>query len=448
MNRRLDQLLGFQVCYRDLWLLAALALVLRLGYLVLGLQTLDIEGVTMWAHDTGIYLSIAQYWISGDPFGEQMLFLGGPGYGALLAFSQLLFGQTPWPPLVLNLLLGCAAPVIVYLTAMLLVDRRPVALLSGLLVCVSWTGVSVSLSLLTDQPFYTLHALAILMFVLGLKTDETRWYVASGITAGVATYIRTMGQVWPVVFVFTALLFVLTIERRARWRRFARSLWAPAILLALVLVWSSVNYSRYGVFTFTGNGPRAAWQYLGARALAMNTPGLTTEEARDGIAADLDAAVVNSELPQIDIYHICRRKSSQLLSEHPAWVLRAFIHNVWENVRVSNNHLYVQLPQFKPLWDVLTRAARETINPWIFWGSLIGLVLLLVDRQRLAWIVLGPTYAVFTLLMGFSFWQGSRLHLPAEMAWSILLAYVLIRLREWLWDKVRTIRNRRVRIGH
>ena len=48
------------------------------------------------------------------------------------------------------------------------------------------------------------------------------------------------------------------------------------------------------------------------------------------------------------------------------------------------------------------------------------------DIWALAWIVLGATFAAFTLLIGFSFWQGSRLHFPAEMAWSFLLAYLLV----------------------
>ncbi|MEE8577705.1 MAG: hypothetical protein V3T31_10655, partial [candidate division Zixibacteria bacterium] len=46
------------------------------------------------------------------------------------------------------------------------------------------------------------------------------------------------------------------------------------------------------------------------------------------------------------------------------------------------------------------------------------------QRRFSAFVILGATFVSFTLLLGLSFWQGSRLHYPAEMAWAVLLPYL------------------------
>lgn len=417
---------------RDIWILAGLALVLRLVYLWLGLNTQPLSEVCLWAHDSRNYVSVAGFWLTGDPAGEQVMLLYGPGYGLILAALQAAFlGSPMWPALCLNILLGCAAPVVVYLTALVLLRKRSVALCAGLFSCISVTSLSVSTSLLSDQPFFTLHSLAVLMFVLGWKQGQARWFVAAGLAAGVATWIRVMGQVWPLVFVFVALLLARVEGGQGKWRRFGRTLWTPAILLLFILGWSAWNYSRHGIFTLTTNGARSAWLYLGARALAMNTPGLDTETARAQLAEDLqrNADPAHAEL---DMYRLSVRRFGELLQSHPWWVARAYVHNVVENVQESNYDVYQQLPQYKRELDIFTRQARDWGNDWIFWGSAVGLILLVRARQHLAWVVLGTTFAVFTLVTGFSFWQGSRLHYPAEMAWSILLSFSIITVATWI----------------
>jgi hypothetical protein len=189
--------------------------------------------------------------------------------------------------------------------------------------------------------------------------------------------------------------------------------------------WSAINYSRYGIFTLTTNSARSAWLYLGARALGMHTPGLDTETARAQIAEELENETGPAH-SEVDQYRLSLSRIRELTQSHPWWVCSAFAHNVKENVQESNYDLYRQLPQMKSTLDVFTRQARDWLNDWIFWGSAAGLVLLVRHRRHLAWILTGLTFLVFTVVTGFSFWQGSRLHYPAEMAWSILLSYAIV----------------------
>ena len=125
----------------DLWWLAGLALLLRLTFLWLGTREQSLADMSMWANDTRNYLSAASFWLSGDPAGAQAMLLAGPGYALLLAVFQILFaGAVLWPALVLNLLFGCAAPVVLYVLASELTGRRTVALGAGLISAVSVTS--------------------------------------------------------------------------------------------------------------------------------------------------------------------------------------------------------------------------------------------------------------------------------------------------------------------
>ena len=72
------------------------------------------------------------------------------------------------------------------------------------------------------------------------------------------------------------------------------------------------------------------------------------------------------------------------------------------------------------------RAMEKWLGYLIVGTSLVGLGLLIFRRQYFAALLLGSAYTYFTFIAGFSFSQGSRLHYPAEMAWSPLVAYTLV----------------------
>jgi hypothetical protein len=150
------------------------------------------------------------------------------------------------------------------------------------------------------------------------------------------------------------------------------------------------------------------------------------------MGARIVAGIGPDDQEEVAKYINARRLFTQLATDHPGWLVTSYLHIVWENIRASNYPLHRQIPQFERLLQVMTRQARDAFNGWFFYGSLAGLFMLIRDRRRTAWIVLGPTFLAFTALVGFSFWQGSRLHYPAEMAWAILLAYALVRFIDWL----------------
>lgn len=417
----------YSVCEpKDLVWLSLLALTLRVAYLISGLWSLDLSTFAMVASDSTVYMDLGEFFRTGQGEAGRHLLVAGPGYPALLAGLSMLFGTGPWPPVILNMLFGAVAPVAVYLLAATLFGDRTVARLSGLLVAFSFTGLSLSTSILTDQPFFTLHAFGLVAFVFGLKSGRSRWFVISGLLSGFATFIRSMGQLWPYLYFAMAVLHLWYSPRPRDLRRLARSLWTPAIMLVVILSWSAVNQARYGMFTFTTNGVRATWAYLAAMAVADHTPGGTIDSVREAWSAEVLSPIDGHFPPDALIMERMKGRIVNLVAQHPDWLLESFLISVWRNVREPNYFADQQVPQWRATWEVLRRFCHDRINPLIFVLALASLGLLVRKRQWESLIVLGATYGYFTWAAGFSFWQGSRLHFPAEMAWSILVSYLSV----------------------
>jgi 4-amino-4-deoxy-L-arabinose transferase-like glycosyltransferase len=414
------------VVLRDITALTLLALTLRAAYVFVGLRWLDLASFSMSAPDSTTYMNVAEYILTGLGRGKEQLLYAGPGYGWLLVCLRLWFGAGPLPPLVLNVLLGCLAPAVIYLLALRLVERRWIAILAGLIVAVSFTGVSLSTNILTDQPFYTLHAAGILLFLIGLKTDRRKWFVAAGVVAGLANYVRGLGQYWPLIFVAWALLLILPDRSTRRRGRILRSLWTPGIMIVMIFGWSAHNHVKYGLFTYSVNGVSAAWAYLAPRAVADHTEGKDIRAVRAEWSEEIWQPLDGREPTLAERQKRMKAMLVQLLQEQPEWLLSTYLTTVWENMSSPNYFVRAQIPRLNRIWNGVLTICRNDLSPRLFWLTLLSLGVLVVRRQWEAFLVLGTTYAYFTLITGFSFWQGSRLHFPAEMAWSILIAYLAV----------------------
>jgi 4-amino-4-deoxy-L-arabinose transferase-like glycosyltransferase len=411
----------------DLLWLFLLALALRETYLLAALAKLDLATIAMVAPDSTVYVKLGDYFLTGNTEAIRHLLVAGPGYPAVLTVLAWVFGTGPWPPVMLNVLLAAASPLAVYLLAETLFGRRSVAVIAGLYTALSFTGISLSTSILTDQPYYTLQAFALLVFLAGLKGGRSRWwFLSAGLLAGTATLIRSMGQLWPYLFLAMAAFHLLYLARPRNWRLLARSLWTPAIMLVLILSWSAFNHSRSGMFTFTTNGVRATWAYIAAAAVAEHTPGGSIDSVRAAWSAEVLSPTDGQPPTEAVVQERMKAGIFAVLKQHPMWFLGSFLDKVWINIREPNYYADAQVPHGAKLWGFLKWFSHDWINPILFALSLISLWVLAVQKRWESLFVLGMTYAFFTLLTGFSFWQGSRLHYPAEMAWAILVAYLLV----------------------
>jgi hypothetical protein len=410
----------------DLAALFAFALILRLLYLGLGLAEHSLFDLVMICPDSRGYVATAQMLLEGGSSAERFMFIVGPGYPVVLALLRGLFGQSLWWPTLLNVTAGAAAPCVVYLIASALLRRRSIALLAGTFVAISLTGLTVSTLLLTDQLFFVVHGLSLFLFVRGLQTRSYAWFIGAGLLGGTSLLIRSIALFWP-----AALILMLALGfgfRRLVNER--RLIWGTCITAAMIglvaLGWSARNLAHHDVFAFSSNGPRSARIYLAARAVSMGRGGVTELEVREEFAA-VDRDTFGDRAPSIaEEYYHDLDQIRKLAGQHPGWFLQAYFATVWENMTVYNHLPRLQIPALRPVFDWIGHHQEHWLNALLQVLALLGVVLLATSKRRLAAVVLGATYAYFSLIIGFSFWQGSRLHYPAEMASSILLAFVFV----------------------
>jgi len=412
--------------HKDIWILWLSALVLRIAYLLLTVDHLGSDGLWTVIPDTSAYRSVADELVGGGHAQRDWLFFVGPGYGLILAALRTVFGSSAIPAALLNVLLGSAAPVLVYLLTMQLIGKRAVALSAGVISAISSTSLSLSAAVTTDQPFFTIHCAALVCFVLGLRRGWIGWFIYAGIAGGLACHIRSVSQLWPLVFCLVPLLIPVQERFRSRLSMVRFAALTGCIMLVTIFAWGARNYVVHDVFTFGGNGMRAARSYLAAETMASHTD-QDLEDVRAAWTKEDDTYFGGRELT-VGQRH--RRNTAHLLetvSSHPGWTAQTFLSIVWDNILEGNVLPLAQVSFLHPMWDRLY-LSRILISETIFYLTLLGLFFLTRDRLYMPLVILGITYAYFTLITGFSFWQGSRLHYPAEMAWSILVAYALWRL--------------------
>ena len=411
-NRRFQIVLG----------LAAFAFVLRLAYLLLAANHLGMAKFWNWAPDTNTYWAAASILLGEhDPIGDWALFRVGPGYAAILAVIRLVFGNNPIFPIVFSLLMGTLAPVAVFLLAYNLIKQRAVAATAGVLAAISPVAVSLSCHILTDQTFFTLQCFALVFFVRALERRELKWYIYAGLTCGVGLLVRPSGQMWPYLFFLLPLILPLPRAYYSRFDLWKRAAVCGALALLISLSWMTRNYAVEGVFTFGTNSVITARDCVLAQVESELTGRQIYDLRHQWSGEDHDRTP-----PLGEAYLLAKQRVATGYREHPDLVMKYYLRNLEENVTASNFYWELQLPVF-------VGTIRAYNHHFVKWGGYLMLVLTLgglvwlgFRRLYTALILLGVTWFYFTLPIGFSFWQGSRLHLSAEMAGNILVAFVLV----------------------
>jgi len=254
------------------------------------------EGALYAAPDEDEYLQIAQSVARGEGFAL---------HGEITAYRDMLlpvvcaglmalFGDSPLPMLLLNVLLSVA-------TALLLFDlgRRRFGEQVALIMAGVWllypTAIIFSAMLFTETLFVFLWVLALLLYD---RLDEGGYRpldaVALGAVSGLVMLTRAVG----VVVVLSLILYIVLIrfERPLRVRLRAALILGAACLL-VVLPWMVRNHYAVGRFAlntngginmYIGNNPRANGSYLfDEDHERLLPPAEAGEAARDRAAATL-----------------------------------------------------------------------------------------------------------------------------------------------------------------
>jgi len=227
-----------------------------------------------------------------------------------------------------------------------------------------------------------------------------------------------------VVFFLFALVLPVTRMYRSR-RAFVSRAGISALLVLLVLLgWSTRNYVIHDLFVFGTNGV-----YTLRSAVVTKVAEQTRGEGKKQLDYRREWEEEDNDWKPGDYQDQYRRAKARVVNEvknNPGPMTRQFLFNLQENMVERNSYPDRQIPQVRSVMGVLNNAVRNWLGYLIIAVTLLGLALLRRNDHRAAAWLLGLTYAGFSILVGCSTWQGSRLHYPAEMAWSIVVAFVAV----------------------
>jgi hypothetical protein len=195
------------------------------------------------------------------------------------------------------------------------------------------------------------------------------------------------------------------------------------VLLVMIWGWSLRNYIIHDKFIYCTNGMLTVRSCLIAHAAQESWgEGKTIIEYRDQWEAEDGDRTENF----VEAYDKAQARVTHEIKNNFDVVLSCYMHNLIENMSAPNYYVLRQIPQVSGPISKLNIAVVSWLGYLIIVLTVIGLVLLFRKGLKFQFWVLGATYFAFSILLGASFWQGSRLHYPAEMAWSIVLAYLIV----------------------
>ena len=406
----------------DVCVIFVVAVSIRLLLLKEVLEQIGLGPLWTLAPDGVHYVDMAWDMVRGTDRASYFLTTWPPGYPTFLALQMTIFGGASLVPLLVQILLSSASTILLYALALQLTGRRLIAFLSGLLLALSSTSISLSVMLLSDTLFLFLFVGGFLLFVRALKTGGWKYFIWSGLLTGNAILVRAIGEFWPTVMLVVAALFALSMTaakshtiHETRRSLMNKALVCIGIVVAIEGSWMVRNYCVHGKFFLTTvdsgglaniaafrcersggeffRDVRAKWQESYAREHGLNK--LPPEAMRE---ADIQAAV-------------------ETLQQHPGQFIEAYLALVWENLNAVNQTFRHLLPEHRSqAAEIEAYLQAYYLNYLAFALSALGFLALVFRRSYVAAMVLGLTFLYFALTIGVTRWQGSRLFLPGQVA--------------------------------
>lgn len=164
------------------------------------------------------------------------------GYGYFLAGFYWVFGPTPVPALVAQVVLNALVPVLAYRVALRLFDRHVAAVTAVLVAVLSFNTVYASTEA-SDSVCTFLFMTMLWTFVEGRQGDRWTLFAATGALLGLAAQFRPNLLLLPLGL---AALHVVT--RRFAWRAFRDGLLIVVVAAAMLTPWTLRNYRLTGEF--------------------------------------------------------------------------------------------------------------------------------------------------------------------------------------------------------
>lgn len=404
---------------RSVWLILALALLLRIG------ATAILTDELPPGADESAYRTIAASIASGDGYPDRSEIAGGgpsaaspPGYPYLLGGLFALSGDSVDFARAAQALLGTLTVALIGLVAWQVFGRREVALAALAIAAVYPPLVVISAPLMTESLLLP-ALLGMVAAALELRrSGALRWAAVAGALGGVAVLTKDVGMI---------ALLVITVAIWARPRLRLESLRAPALAVGVALLvvapWEVRNASEFGSFvpvsTKLGLGLAGSYnETVRADPEHVWAPPYQLPELRDVLyGTELDEAEVSREL---------QSRAIDFVGDHPTYPLALAYRNTRRMLQLQTSGLRAadaELLGFSG--DSRASAAFKAA----YWSSAVGFALLVIltiaavvrgyARRVPAFIYMLAALQILSLVF---IAGGPRYRLPADALLLIVAA--------------------------
>lgn len=416
-------------------LVGAAAALFRLAFVFLGSSQQPLAEWVSLFPDSRLYLQSAHSIASVFDWNTDGVQMFGPGYPAWLAVWSLIVQKTEWI-LFAQLLLSCAGAALFVVLAFRLTGDRMVATLAGFIHAASLSAVSLACALLSDEIFFVALVAGLVVFEDASRHDRLVQAALAGLILGAAVLMRSAG--WVIVVLLP--LFALH-HPGARSLTTFEALWEGRRVLGLTLItlllvpacWALRNRAEYGV-AYVSKAEAVA-QVRMAAAIQSEVDGTSIESNLAVMGDSVVAEASASEAPDRVFLESASAHFWSRVRSHPGAAFRSY----WRTMNDATHN-------DRGLWTVQLSRWETSIQWMLSWSDRLGLryralilscaglgILIAGRRYRMA-VTLALTYTAFALVAGFSLWQGNRIFYPGQLAWTVLVAILIVSG----WKKLRT----------
>lgn len=259
------------------------------------------DGAVSIAPDEDEFLQIAQSIARGEGFALRGVttayrdMLVPSLYGGLI----VLFGESPLPSQLFNVLISTATAILLYLLGRRRFTESVAVFMAGIWLLYP-TAIIMSATLFTETIFLFLWTLGLVLYDrLEERRFETRTAAWLGVVSGLTTLARGVGIIFPAALVLYIVFIRFETPRPLRLRAAAT---LTAAFLLVIVPWMTRNWMAVGRFALNTNG--GINMYIGHNARANGSylfdadhekflpPASAGEAARDIAAAQLAWAYV------------------------------------------------------------------------------------------------------------------------------------------------------------
>lgn len=389
-------------------------------------------------NDTPSYLKPAGYLLKGQ-LAKAVDPLRPIGYPLLVAVTNL----NPPTLLTIQAILMSIIPACTYLLVLLFTRSNFLGITSGLLSCLSPTGIALGSLIMADALFSVLFSIIFLTLAYGVYIGSLRLIVVSAFTSGAAILVKPILIFWPIVSV---LLFVLLIRTRTgtgegnydTLNLFSKY-WKHILILFITpflisTSWAGLNYSLNGVFSVSTIGSLTMRIYLANHveewAIAGQRPTGNTLLNKMSILRKRFASLSHGDKNKIS-----RKESYSIIKKYPLKSVQVLVDDALRNYMAGWDYFSRQLPLSKEkngrlFWFISRWESKIKIIALfpLFFAPFISLLACKVkpshESQQLRYFLFANSlvFLYFFICAGVTFWTGPRILYPVEI---IIISSVL-----------------------